>query len=190
MSVVANTASDVVACLRSLPVATILNASTPFGWGPIVDGSNILLAPNTAIRKGFFPILNGTNLTEGQLFALLALLQTGSFPDANGYAALVTQPFGSATAPAILARYPASNFSTPLEAYAMVLTDSEFSCPASAAVRVISKHSVPVYQYEFNEPNAAPSAAFFAVPGFPWIDPHAVELPHVFWRSAARASIW
>jgi para-nitrobenzyl esterase len=182
-SVGCNTASDVVACLRSLPVATLLNASTPFGWGPIVDGFDIPLEPNAAIRNGFFrrvPILNGTNLTEGQLFALLVLLQTGSFPDPAGYAVLVTQQFGSAAAPAILAHYPAANFSTPLEAYAMVLTDSGFSCPASAAVRVISKHSVPVYQYEFNESNAAPLAIFPTIPGFPWIDPHAVELPYVF----------
>jgi len=88
--------------------------------------------------------------------------------------------FGSAVAPAILAKYPAANFSTPLEAYAIVLTDSGFSCPASAAVRVISKHSVPVYQYEFNEPNASPSALYPTIPVFPWIDPHGVELPYVF----------
>jgi len=181
-SVGCNTASDVPACLRSLPVATLLNASAVFGWSPIVDGFDIPLEPNTAIRKGFFrrvPILNGTNLTEGQLFAILVLLQTG-LPDATGYAALVTQQFGSAVAPAILAKYPAANFSTPLEAYAIVLTDSGFSCPASAAVRVISKHSVPVYQYEFNEPNASPSALYPTIPVFPWIDPHGVELPYVF----------
>jgi para-nitrobenzyl esterase len=176
------TATDAVACLRSLPVATLLNASAAFGWRPIVDGVNIPLEPNTAIRTGFFrrvPILNGTNLTEGQLFAVLVLLQTG-FPDEAAYEALITQRFGSAAAPEILARYPASNFSTPLEAYAIVLTDSGFSCPASAAVRAISKHGVPVYQYEFDEPNAAPAAVFIPLPGFPWIDPHAVEMPYVF----------
>jgi para-nitrobenzyl esterase len=180
-SVGCRTAPDVVACLRSLPVATLLNASAAFRWGPIVDGADIPLEPNTAIRQGAFrrvPILNGTNLTEGQLFAVLVLLQ-GGFPDAARYEALVTQQFGSVVAPAILAKYPASNFSTPLEAYAIVLTDSGFSCPASAAVRAMSRH-VRVYQYEFNEPNAAPAAVFLPIPGFPWIDPHAVELAYVF----------
>jgi para-nitrobenzyl esterase len=172
-----NTAPDVVACLRSLPVATLLNASTPFLWSPVVDGFDIPLEPNIAIRKGFFrrvPILNGTNLTEGQLFAAVAAVG-GAF--ANGYAALITNQFGAA-APAILAQYPESNFSDPVEAYASVLTDSEFSCPASAAVRAISSRFVPVYQYEFNEPNAAPSALY--PPVFPWVDPHGVELPYVF----------
>jgi para-nitrobenzyl esterase len=182
-SVGCNTAADVVACLRSLSVQTLLSASAGFGWAPIVDGFDIPLEPNTAIRMGFFrrvPILNGTNLTEGQLFALTALLRIGSFPDAAGYAALVTQQFGSSAAPAILALYPASNFSSPLEAYAIVLTDSGFSCPASAAVRAISKHKVPVYQYEFNEPDASPGVLYPTIPGFPWIDPHGVELPYVF----------
>jgi para-nitrobenzyl esterase len=180
-SVGCNTASNVVACLRSLPATTLLDASAVFRWGPIVDGVDIPLEPNTAIRQGLFrrvPILNGTNLTEGQLFAVLVILQSG-FPDATAYEALVTQQFGSTAGPEILARYPASNFSTPLEAYAIVLTDSGFSCPASAAVRALSKH-VPVYQYEFNEPNAGPAAVFIPIPGFPWIDPHAVELPYVF----------
>jgi para-nitrobenzyl esterase len=178
-----DTAPEVVACLRSLSVDTLLNASSSFRWGPIVDGFDIPLDPNTAIRKGLFrrvPILNGTNLTEGQLFALLLVLQTGSFPDEAGYAAVLAQQFGSALAPAILAEYPASSFSSPLEAYAIVLTDSTFSCPASNAARAISKRSVPVYQYEFNEPDAAPRAIFPAIPGFPWIDPHSVELPYVF----------
>jgi len=178
-----DTAPDVVACLRSQSVDTLLNASSSFSWGPIVDGFDIPLDPNTAIRKGFFrrvPILNGTNLTEGQLFALLVVLQSGSFPDAAGYAALVAQQFGSTAAPAILSEYPASSFSSPLEAYAIVLTDSAFSCSASTAVRQISKRRVPVYQYEFNEPDAAPLAIFPTIPGFPWIDPHAVEMPYVF----------
>jgi len=177
-----DTAPDVVACLRSLSVDTLLNASSSFRWGPIVDGFDIPLDPNAAIRKGLFrrvPILNGTNLTEGQLFALFVVLQTGGFPDAAGYAALVAQQFGS-VAQAILAEYPASSFSSPLEAYAIVLTDSAFSCSASTAVRAISKRSVPVYQYEFNEPDAAPRAIFPPIPGFPWIDPHGVELPYVF----------
>jgi len=178
-----DTAPDVVACLRSLPVATLLNASASFGWSPIVDGFVIPLEPNIAFRQGLFrrvPILNGTNLTEGQLFAPLVLLQLGRFPTEADYEGIVAQQFGSAAAPAILAKYPASDFSSPLEAYAIVLTDSGFSCPASAAARVIAEHSVPVYQYEFNEPNAAPSAIFFSIPGFPWIDPHGVELPYVF----------
>ena len=83
-----------------------------------------------------------------------------------------------ARAPEVLELYPASDYSSPVDALAAVQTDSGMACSGSRAVTVLAAH-VPIYQYEFNEADAA-LGMFPKITGFVWQDPHAVELQYVF----------
>lgn len=185
---------DPVQCLRSISVDTLLAKMIPPGpggpgggglrWTPNLDGVVLTRQPAEAFAGGQFnkvPVINGTNRTESEFFSLrddpgFAPVDKSHPFDASGYADRIRQRF-HANSGEILERYPADKFSSPLEAWTVVQTDSGFSCPASRATKALASH-VPVWEYEFAEDNPA-----FPIPhptGYPWHDPHAVELSYVF----------
>jgi para-nitrobenzyl esterase len=138
-------ASDVAACLRAVPVSTILTASSGLA---ATNGTNS-------------PIINGTTLTEQlqKAFASGAINQvraimgvdrdedlTGTATTAAQYVQLVKTQYGR-FAPEILRLYPVAQYGSPFVASRTVAADSNTVCPALVRDRRLSKH-ITVYAYE------------------------------------------
>jgi para-nitrobenzyl esterase len=183
--------SDAVAaaCLRALSAARILqlqgtpNASGPYVTGPMVDGTVIPIAPDTAFATGQFnkmPVMGGN--THDEFTFLSAISEYFSGPPqtpltAAQYVAIVTSSYPPATAAAVLAEYPVGNYPSPQLAYSAEGTDSFLACQARHVVHLLAKW-VPVYQYEFNYPDAP--YYFPAMPGFVPLASHTSDIQFLF----------
>jgi len=118
--------------------------------------------------------------------------EINGFLDLLGFPSFVlTSTFGSA----IAGEYPLTDFPDPFlpdnapsadEALSQVFTDLVFACNALDSNSALSQF-VPVYGYEFNDPNAPPIGGSNSaiqppndVDGFPTASEHASELPYLF----------
>ena len=152
-----NTASGTAACLRRLPVATILADQNPVGYTPDVDGTVLTQSIKTALASGQFnrvPVMIGTNHDEYRLF-VAAIQFLGEQVTAANYQSMIASTLGVAPAVAstIAAQYPLSRYPSPPVALGAVGTDAIFACHALTAEKSLSRY-VPVYAYEFNDENA------------------------------------
>ncbi len=178
--------TDAMACLRAKPAEDVAGAlperdgvTGSNSWAPATGLDVLPETPREAFATGHFnkvPVIDGSNRDEGRLFGYLRGFQA-ELLTAGGYEAEIGRLF-PANANAILAEYPAEAFDSPRLAYATVLTDGLFACPARALDRLLSR-SVPVYAYEFDDP-----AAPFSLPVPPWAAPmhayHTAEIAYVF----------
>jgi para-nitrobenzyl esterase len=177
----AGCASNTAACLRSLPVSTILANQDPVGYTPDVDGAMLTQSIKTALAGGQFnhvPVIIGTNHDEYRLFvAVIQLL--GAPVTAANYQAMIASTLSvpAAAASAIAAQYPLSRYPSPPVALGAVATDAIFACHALTAEESVSRY-VPTYAYEFNDENAP--ELFLPPVGFPYGAAHASELQYVF----------
>ena len=152
-------ASNDAACLRSLPLSTILaqenGALTQFQPN---TGTAILPAqPVLAIASGAFnrvPVLQGSNRDEGRLFVALDYDVNGAPLAAAGYGNAIAGLVGAQVAPRAAPLYPLAAYATPDLAFSALFTDEVFSCSALAFDQLLS-FSVPTYSYEFADENAA-----------------------------------
>jgi para-nitrobenzyl esterase len=148
-----------VACLRAATPNQVLAARPPgqfeefretgrTQWTPIVDGIEIPNQPRYLYEQGAFhrvPVLLGANRDEGWTFV------NRSFPaglTAVQYEDAVETEFG-ADAPAILGRYPATDFATPKDALARLVGDAEYVCEANRVARLVEQTNTPVFLYSF-----------------------------------------
>ncbi|TYK52772.1 carboxylesterase/lipase family protein [Actinomadura decatromicini] len=150
------TAADVAACLRQVPVQTLLDAAGD-GLGPdkgtlapIVDGKTLTKSPGEAFATGDFnkvPVIHGVARDETQMTPAETPAQ---------YEALINQHYGT-HAPEVLKRYKLARFPDPAPYIASrtVLADASSVCPALLNDRRLGKH-VPVYAYRFDDTNAPP----------------------------------
>lgn len=171
--------STAAACMRAKPVSDILKAETGQSWSPDTGGVTLPLDPQTAFAAGRYnhvPLLNGTNHDEGRFFVALGFDLAGHPITAAQYPALVAGLVGASAAPAVLAHYPLSAFPSPDLAYAQILTDSRFSCPALLADSLAAGSGI--YAYEFSDPN--PPNDFGITFTFPLGAAHSTELQYVF----------
>ena len=172
----------VPACLRRLPASEIARTRPtrwgvggPRSWGPVWGDPVVPLEPAAAFagnRYRAVPAIVGTNQDEGRLFAL-------SVGGQAAYQAQLREDFGGRAA-AVLARYPTARYGSPRLAYAAVLTDSRFACPA-ATLRTLLAARIPAYGYEFADehaPFSLPTLLTGPVGAF-----HASELAYVFGAS-------
>ena len=177
-------AADVAACLRALPAyAFLAPAATPPGSSlPVVDGVVLPQAPLQAFQSGQFnrvPVILGTNHDEGTAFVWPIEAALGGPLTPAGYTAQLQHLYG-ASAGAVQGEYPLSAYPTPIQALAAVFTDANTACVTSAKRRALA-HYVPVYGYEFNEPNPAQGPLLGPPePGLVYGDYHTAELPYVF----------
>jgi para-nitrobenzyl esterase len=166
-------ATDVPACLRALPVATLINAlagdpgalgSSPYQ--PTIDGSVLVEQPSVAMTAGrhhAVPFLVGANADETGKVA-------PAVPSETAYQDLVHAQYGTTLGDRVLQQYPASRFATPRAAYVRVTTDSRFVCPAREIARAADAgQTAAVYRYLFQY--AGPSQ--FGVV-------HGLDVPFVF----------
>lgn len=175
------TTGNVAACLRNLPVATILNdqsrifpiANVPAAF-PNVDGVVLTGTIQQVLQSGEFnkvPLLNGTNHDEYRYFISedpqFGKLVDGNFddniaPDGTTFPGVVhyTNALEDIGVPRVAVKsveavYPGG--STDYSANAgvgAVGTDDGFSCSAIFADGLVSDAHVTVYAYEFNDENA------------------------------------
>jgi para-nitrobenzyl esterase len=174
-------AATQAACLRREPVASILQAQSSFGWSPVAGTPVLPLQPAAAFatdRYSHVPLLQGTNHDEGRFFVALSYDLAGNPLTAAEYAQVIQASYG-ASAAAVLAEYPLSGYASPDLAYAQVITDAGFSCPALQADE-LAQHS-GVYAYEFSDPDP-PDDFNFTTLTFPLGAAHSTELQYVFQR--------
>jgi len=182
-------ADQTAACLRALPVSTLLSAETALTQYPNISS----LLPeqySTAFASGAFnrvPVISGTNHDEWMLFVDLLNSQLGNPVTAANYQAQIAAelqlPSTAAAAP-IAAAYPVGTYPTPFNALGAVGTDAIFACNARADVQHLSQY-VPTYQYEFNDPSPP---LLFPLPPVPYSlgAYHASELQYVFPTEASK----
>jgi para-nitrobenzyl esterase len=171
--------SQTAACLRALPVATIL-AQEPAQYVPTVDGKILPLNPKVAVAEGAFnrvPVIDGTNGEEYRLFTALDFdLVSGPITPA-AYPAVIAAEVGAAAAPYVLAEYPLSAYASPDLANSAALTDGAFSCDALFLDESFVKY-VPTFAYEFADLRAP--ELFLPPVGFPYEAAHASEIQYLF----------
>jgi len=177
-------------CLRSRSTAEALNAipaspislGTPV-WFPVVDGHLIPSQPADAIAAGHLnkvPLINGSNRDEGTLFAAFG----GKALSAQEFTTAMQSRFGG-NAERVLAAYPPAVYPSPAQASAAGLGDVFFSCRILKAGELLSAW-VPVYQYEFDDPNAP--NVFAARPPFPFGAYHGSEIQYVLGSVLAKTT--
>ncbi|MBB3728745.1 carboxylesterase/lipase family protein [Nonomuraea dietziae] len=176
-------AVDVAACLRKVPVSTLLAAYAGKEPSPISGTTLLPLPPGEALRTGRFnrvPVLIGVNHDEENGMVIGQELFTGKPLSAAEYAPAVRRQFGS-DADAVLRRYPLDRGPaglSPGQALARVKTDAVWSVPTLNTARALSRWT-PTRMYEFAERDT-PWFAGYPVPSFPAHAQHMAELPYLF----------
>ena len=185
------TGEEAAACLRRLPARALARAAStrsgingPGSWGPVYGDALVPISPAEAFAPGRFvrtPVVVGTNLDEGRLFAV-------EVRDMERYADETLWLYGDA-GPRVLERYPVGP-EGPAVAIAQSFTDSRFACPSDALRRVLSKW-VPTWGYEFAD-RRAPIRLPSWITGLDMGAYHASEATYVFGTSwlFADTDVW
>jgi para-nitrobenzyl esterase len=177
----AGCADQSAACLRSLPVSTILADQDAAGYTPNINSEVLPESLGTAFATGAFnrvPIINGTNHDEWRLFVALSELEGDPVTAAN-YQSMIAATLGvpAAAAAIIAAKYPLAAYPSPSAALGAVGTDAIFACPALTIDQSVSRF-VPTFAYEFNDENAP--ELFLPPVSFPYGAAHASEIQYLF----------
>jgi para-nitrobenzyl esterase len=180
--------ADVLACLRGLPVATILAHQNP-SPGPKVDGKILTQSVGAALGSGQFnrvPLMNGTNHDEGNVFVAVNFDLQGGPVTASTYeaaigateAAIGTTIGTPAAPPLVAARYQVpAQFPTFDQGLGGVATDAEFACSARFADELASPY-VRTFAYEFRDEKAPQN--YFPPVSFPYGAAHTSEIQYIF----------
>ncbi|HTU08494.1 MAG TPA: carboxylesterase family protein, partial [Trebonia sp.] len=176
----AGCASQTAACLRSLPVSTILANEDTAGYTPNINSEVLPESLGTAFTTGNFnrvPIINGTNHDEWRLFVAISELEGNPVTAAN-YQSMIASTLGvpAAVAAVIAAEYPLTAYPSPSVALGAVGTDAIFACPALSIDQSVSRF-VPTFAYEFNDENAPEN--FLPPVSFPYGAAHATEIQYL-----------
>lgn len=146
--------ADIAACLRALPVETIVtNAPTGFPsvsalgqvWSAYVDGVTLPASTIDQMATGDdldVPLIIGANAEE----------TARDIPELSEaeYEALVTSTFGPIAA-MVLAQYPVADYPSPTAAFVAITSDVKFVCGARrAAAAARQGGDAPVYRYHFS----------------------------------------
>jgi para-nitrobenzyl esterase len=179
-AVKAGCASQTAACLRSLPVSTILADQDAAGYTPNINSEVLPETLGTAFATGTFnhvPIINGTNHDEWRLFVALSELEGNPVTTSN-YQSMIasTLDVPAAVAAVIAAKYPLTAYPSPSVALGAVGTDAIFACPALTIDQSVSRF-VPTFAYEFNDENAP--ELFLPPVSFPYGAAHASEIQYL-----------
>jgi para-nitrobenzyl esterase len=173
-------------CLRGLGAGAILKAKASRrgllgldSWSAAYGGEVLPTSPREAFEAGRFaalPVIDGTNHDEGRLFWYTNRLK-GELWSKQSYERILTDSFAAQT-PKVLAEYAEEARRSRGEAYADVVTDSTFACPALTLNGLLERRT-QVWAYEFQDPHAPTS-----LPPTPFTPAlrayHGAELPYVF----------
>lgn len=171
-------ATDRRACLRAQPWARLIEVLQPtvgFGrsgenFGLLIDRHGLTQTPGLAIETGTaaaVPLIIGVTADE---YTTL-LTPESRPPTVAAYEALVRSSF-PAIAPLVLAQYPANAYPAPWYAWADLLDDLNFACPARVTAERHYRNGRRAWRYAYTHVFAnatAPLGAF-----------HGAELAFVF----------
>jgi len=180
-------AADQVACMRAVPVASLVavpTVSNPIDTGlhytPLVDG--VILPDNSAamINRGehnHIPFIIGSNASETS--RMVPMVST-----AEEYTSLVRGSYGQVLGDQLLALYPAASFPSPRAALIKLTTDVLWTCPTRRVARdAATTQTEPVFRYFFSW--HLPGQTGTAVGAT-----HGLELPFVFRSFSALSSTY
>jgi para-nitrobenzyl esterase len=196
------TDTQVAACLRSAPVATLLAAQAIINTSPTAGTTILPQGLSDAFGSGNFnrvPVMQGTNLNEGTLFEPLFFDPAFAFVPGGPAQSLVNKNvlsfaqevaiISGTTDPAkigtLAALYPPASFPNPDnnnqpsadQALGQIFTDITFTCRGFNSNQLLANF-VPVHAYEFADPNAPD--LFQPLIGFSYGASHASELQYLF----------
>src|SRR5579884_186499 len=187
-----------LACLRGLPVQTLLDAAAGSDAGgmlgpfePVVDDDFLADQPRTLYQSGKIaktPYILGSNQDEGTLF----FLTTPPVTDQAGLTAAITQRYGDAGA-AVAQLYPVSEFDggvpNPYQAaLTRIFGDATLVCSTYDSALLAAAQGSAVYMYNFDIPVEIPGLVGTA-PGELYLGAsHGSELSFVFGTSPQFAS--
>ncbi|GAA4231856.1 carboxylesterase family protein [Actinomadura meridiana] len=148
---------DTAACLRRVPVQTLLDKSgdgmgpDQGTMGPIVDGRTLTMSMGEAITKGRVnnvTLIHGVDRDETQL--------DGANTPAD-YRRMVQEQYGR-YADKVFKLYPLDRFPEPSAfiAYRTIIADSNSVCPSVLNARRLSRH-LTVYAYQSDDHDAPPA---------------------------------
>jgi para-nitrobenzyl esterase len=174
-------APDELACLRSVPVADLLDAYSfseaglAFSsLGISIDGGFLPDHPRALFDAGEFshvPYILGANRDEGTLF----FIDVPPITTPEEYTAELVTRFG-AFAPEVEALYPVSDFSSPNDALIRVAGDSALVCSTyDVASRIRAAKNRRTYIYQFRRVIPLPFVSLLDLGVF-----HGSEIPYVF----------
>ncbi|AKJ30236.1 carboxylesterase/lipase family protein [Caldimonas brevitalea] len=168
-------------CLRALPVDQIV-AKQPRAYAPNVDGALLTQTTAAAFASASFnkvPVLTGATHDEYTVFQYSqSEMRNGPLTAADYPAAVAAAVVGTAlSAEQALALYPLSAYESPSLAISALRTDATFVCGGRRLARGLM-NQVPVYTYEFDDPNAPMSLQPPA--SFPYKSYHAAEIQYLF----------
>ncbi|HEU4322343.1 MAG TPA: carboxylesterase family protein [Roseiflexaceae bacterium] len=176
-----------LACLRALPVETLLPQSAIFSRYAY-GGPALPLAPPEALRTGQFhrvPVLSGATRDEARLFVGLFYELAGDPVTAERYPQLLAEAFGDA-ADRVAAEYPIAEYGSPSLAWAAVITDRVWALSTHRQNLLLAAH-VPTYAFEFADGNAPPNVPF--PPEFPPGAYHNAEVVYQFDLAGEAAAL-
>lgn len=169
---------DPIDCMRRLPADVLVEHTQDFA-NHLAYGTSILpLEPSTAIRTGHFhrvPVISGGTRDEMRPF-IGGLAKTEPITT-DSYFTLLSGSFGD-KADQVAAQYPLASYQSPALAWATITTDASWAINTAEGHRLMARY-VPVYAYEFAEPDA-PNINGIEVAGLPMGAAHASELPYLF----------
>ncbi|WP_411103992.1 carboxylesterase/lipase family protein [Streptomyces sp. cmx-4-9] len=175
-------AAGVLECLRALDARTLATPELMNTFSRVSYGNGQLpVEPRRALAEGRFhrvPVVQGVTRDEMRAF-LGQTLAAHPIGDAAAYRARLERSFGVGTAREVAARYPVSAHPTPAAAFAAVLSDASFICPALRDGRALARR-VPVYGYRFSDRGAPDFLGLPEPPDLPLGAAHGSELPSLF----------
>jgi para-nitrobenzyl esterase len=171
---------DAAACLRRVPVTTLLAANDQgVGWAPVFGGPFLPREPAKALADGTFtrvPVLTGMNHDE-QSFMIGWAERLFQHPTTHDdYLQQTGAAFGPLAAQ-VRAEYPCATDACAAATLAALQTDSSWAKP-TLETELLLAGRVPVHAYEFAD-GAAP---FFVGLDRPAVirAGHTMELPYLF----------
>ena len=196
------TTTQIATCLRNTPVASLVAAQGIINPSPTAGTTILPQGLSDAFGSGNFnrvPVMQGTNLNEGNLFEPFAFDPAFTFVPGGPAQALINAGvlsyarevglFFGLTSPTtigtLVALYPPANFPNPDnngqpsadEALGQIFTDITFTCRGFNSNQLLAMF-VPVHAYEFADPNAPD--LFQPLIGFSYGASHASELQYLF----------
>ena len=144
-------ATDVLACLRGVPAATIVNYGTPFTLGPGFGTPFLPIDSFAYLQQHGSPVPLLIGSTSEEYTAVRDGPDVIGNIDATAYMAAIHQrfdPVGAGVADQVLSLYPAASYDSPFWALVAADSDYQITCETrGTALVAVGANRPPVWRY-------------------------------------------